>query len=296
MQTRTPASQSQNRENQRRSRARRREYVEDLQRRLQEYERRGVEATLQMQQAAKAVALENEMLRGLLHARGVSQHDIDGYCRSFSRTGCETETVPGSYSSRRVPVMTATRRQSCGDGFTEMMSRPRRTTAKSLQPSTHPSSSAPAAAEPLEATHSRAATSIPPTSEPEDSAMAIIESHDDRGHNLNHDHNSDDDSLRASQVPRRDPTELWNNCPETSTLSGSDILPPMPDCYCPPDPTISTPGPTMTAMPCEVAIRIIVDLQCYMDSARARELLDCVGGNDCLVQNSKLFRILDMIA
>lgn len=115
--------------------------------------------------------------------------------------------------------------------------------------------------------------------------MINIESHDDRDH----------DSFRASQVLRRDPTKLRNNCPEISTLSGSDILPPMPDCYCPPDPLVSTPSPIMTVISCEVAVRIVVDLQGYMDSDQARELLDCVGNSDCVVQNSKLFRILDMI-
>lgn len=295
MQNRTPASQSQNRDNQRRSRARRREYIEALQERVQQYERRGVEASLQMQQAAKAVALENQMLRGLLHARGVSQQEIDAYRWRFSRIGRETETVLGSDSSRR--ITTAKRRQSrsntpapSDDGFTEMVGSPRTTNASFSPPSAPPPSSAPPTAKPLEAVPIIAATSIPPTSDPEDSAMINIDSHDDRDHDDNH------DSLCASQVLCRDPTKLWNNCPEMATVSGSDILPPLPDCYCPPDPPLSTARPTITAISCEVAIRIIIDLQCYMDSVQARELLDCVGSSDCLVQNSKLFQILDMIA
>ena len=45
----------------------------------------------------------------------------------------------------------------------------------------------------------------------------------------------------------------------------------------------------MTAISCEMAISIIVELQLYTDSIQARQLLDCVGSSDCLVQNSKLF-------
>ncbi|CAM1507889.1 Fc.00g047370.m01.CDS01 [Cosmosporella sp. VM-42] len=71
------------RDNQRRSRARHKEYVEGLQRKLQDYERRGVEATLQMQQAARNVAVENSRLRTLLGYHGVNDDDIDKFLKTF---------------------------------------------------------------------------------------------------------------------------------------------------------------------------------------------------------------------
>ncbi|KAK0709259.1 hypothetical protein B0T26DRAFT_653008, partial [Lasiosphaeria miniovina] len=71
------------RENQRRSRARRREFVENLQTRVQEYERRGVEATLEMQRIARAVALQNSRLRSLLTSAGVSNSEVERYLDSF---------------------------------------------------------------------------------------------------------------------------------------------------------------------------------------------------------------------
>ncbi|KAL2691280.1 hypothetical protein Neosp_001661 [[Neocosmospora] mangrovei] len=74
---RVPASAAQNRENQRRSRERHRQFVEDLQQRLQEYERRGVEASVEMQRVARAVAWENKHLRGLLNLKGVSQNEVE---------------------------------------------------------------------------------------------------------------------------------------------------------------------------------------------------------------------------
>ncbi|PHH78360.1 hypothetical protein CDD82_3089 [Ophiocordyceps australis] len=71
------------RENQRRSRARRKEYVESMERKVQDYERRGVEATLEMQQAARTVAVENARLRMMLAQRGASPNDIDAFLQAF---------------------------------------------------------------------------------------------------------------------------------------------------------------------------------------------------------------------
>ncbi|KAK0649474.1 hypothetical protein B0T16DRAFT_131883 [Cercophora newfieldiana] len=65
-QIKTDSSVQQNRESQRRSRARRRELVEDLQRRVAEYERRDARATEAMQVAARSVVEENRRLRALL--------------------------------------------------------------------------------------------------------------------------------------------------------------------------------------------------------------------------------------
>jgi DNA polymerase II large subunit len=69
------------RENQRRSRNRRKELIEELQGRLNEYERKGVEATQDMQRAARKVAQENMRLRSLLARHGVSQEEVEIYLR-----------------------------------------------------------------------------------------------------------------------------------------------------------------------------------------------------------------------
>lgn len=67
------------RENQRRSRARKKEYIHDLERRLRKFEQHGVEATVEVQAAAKHVAEENARLRSLLRLRGVRDAEIDEY-------------------------------------------------------------------------------------------------------------------------------------------------------------------------------------------------------------------------
>jgi hypothetical protein len=78
------ASAARIRDNQRRSRARRKEYLEDMQKKLHEYERQGVQATLDMQQAARDVALENDALRLMLQRRGVSVDDITAFVHAFA--------------------------------------------------------------------------------------------------------------------------------------------------------------------------------------------------------------------
>jgi len=70
------------RNNQRRSRARHRELVDELKARVREYELQGVQATLEMRQAARKVALENSQLRSLLASRGVAHEEVEQYLAS----------------------------------------------------------------------------------------------------------------------------------------------------------------------------------------------------------------------
>lgn len=56
--------------------------MEDLQRKVRDYEIRGVQATLDMQRAARAVALENSRLRTLLSNKGVSEDEVENYLAS----------------------------------------------------------------------------------------------------------------------------------------------------------------------------------------------------------------------
>lgn len=55
--------------------------MRDLQQRLDEHERRGVQATLEMQQAARHAARENEKLRALLLRKGVSDAEVQEFLR-----------------------------------------------------------------------------------------------------------------------------------------------------------------------------------------------------------------------
>lgn len=66
------------RENQRRSRAQRKGYLRELEEKWQKCVQEGVNASLEMQVAARKLEEENKRLRALLRAKGVSEHEIVG--------------------------------------------------------------------------------------------------------------------------------------------------------------------------------------------------------------------------
>ncbi|KAK7212755.1 hypothetical protein V2G26_019933 [Clonostachys chloroleuca] len=68
-------------ENKRRYRARRKEYVSDLERRLAEAREQGVKATTEVQLAARKVVVENGRLRELLQLVGFTDEDIEVWAR-----------------------------------------------------------------------------------------------------------------------------------------------------------------------------------------------------------------------
>ncbi|KAK1995369.1 hypothetical protein LX36DRAFT_582577 [Colletotrichum falcatum] len=93
------------RDNQRRSRARHKEFVDELQRKVQEYEKRGIEASLQMQKAARDVAIENSRLRALLASRGVSSDQVDAYLRSFDDDPKGSAAAAISINTTLAPIL-----------------------------------------------------------------------------------------------------------------------------------------------------------------------------------------------
>ncbi|KAJ6088234.1 hypothetical protein N7486_009495 [Penicillium sp. IBT 16267x] len=73
------------RENQRRSRTRRKEYIQQLEQRLSAFEKLGVEATQEVQKAGRKVATENDLLRSLLMLHGITKSQIEEYLESRRR-------------------------------------------------------------------------------------------------------------------------------------------------------------------------------------------------------------------
>lgn len=84
------------RENQRRSRTRRKEYVQHLEQRLWSFERLGVAATQEVQKAGRKVARENDLLRSLLLLHGVTETSIEEYLES---RGQPTSSTPSQCMS-----------------------------------------------------------------------------------------------------------------------------------------------------------------------------------------------------
>ncbi|KAF2222576.1 hypothetical protein BDZ85DRAFT_282631 [Elsinoe ampelina] len=71
-----------NRLKQQRSRARRKEYLTDLEDRLRTYERQGVQASVEVQSAARHVVAENQALRKLLAQHGAQPAEIEAFVKS----------------------------------------------------------------------------------------------------------------------------------------------------------------------------------------------------------------------
>jgi hypothetical protein len=89
------------RDNQRRSRARRKEYLQELEARLRQCELHGIEASAEIQLAARKVADENRKLRELLSLHGIREDSVEGYLQS-SQAG--DALLSSQYPSRSTPV------------------------------------------------------------------------------------------------------------------------------------------------------------------------------------------------
>lgn len=105
------------RDNQRRSRLRQKELIADLQKRLDEYQRLGVQATQEMQREARQVAGENEKLRSLLRRKGVSDAEVEGYLRSPSTTPVSRQPPRQSIAGYVPPVPDLHHQLAATSGF-----------------------------------------------------------------------------------------------------------------------------------------------------------------------------------
>ncbi|KAF2020091.1 hypothetical protein BU24DRAFT_459705 [Aaosphaeria arxii CBS 175.79] len=106
----TKTSKAQNlariRDNQRRSRARRKEYLHELEAKLRQCEQMGVEASTEIQSAARKVLEENRRLRAMLRTRGVPEIEIVaalGHDKSFENASAAT-TLMSALERKRTAV------------------------------------------------------------------------------------------------------------------------------------------------------------------------------------------------
>ncbi|KAH7411085.1 hypothetical protein BKA64DRAFT_373065 [Cadophora sp. MPI-SDFR-AT-0126] len=106
------------RDNQRRSRARRKEYLQELESRLRQCELQGVEASSEIQTAARRVAEENKKLRALLAQQGVRDESIEAYLQTASTPDTVMRGQCGSHSEavQVLEQLLSTRKACCTDG------------------------------------------------------------------------------------------------------------------------------------------------------------------------------------
>lgn len=112
-----PASANRIRDNQRRSRARRKAHLEDVQRSLRLCQAQGVEAAAEIQRAARKVAEENRALRMLLRRVGVEDGRVEEFLREMGGSqGIGAERVTGGAVDELEEVMRPRRAACLGDG------------------------------------------------------------------------------------------------------------------------------------------------------------------------------------
>ncbi|KAI4603103.1 hypothetical protein KJ359_005895 [Pestalotiopsis sp. 9143b] len=100
------------RENQRRSRARRKEYLQELEQRIRVYEQQGIEASTEIQQAARKVADENRKLRALLVQQGIDESSIESYLHSPNATPSLGQSAAGESATQVLDHLLVSRHSS----------------------------------------------------------------------------------------------------------------------------------------------------------------------------------------
>lgn len=268
------------RDNQRRSRARRKEYVENLERKVQEYERHGVDATLEMQHAARTVALENSRLKMMLAKMGASDGDVEAFLAS-----CQDREAAEALSSVSLMPVHHDKDDGTGQQTTKEIGGRRRQQGLSITPDletkpyiagnyqNHTSTNGHAGSVP-----SSSHGSTPSQGTPLD-VLALATLHQEpccQGKTQ---------CTTASEAPS--PSTVETNTRAVTPTSA----------YAP---TLS-PGATTVAqdfsspmeMSCNAAAAIIADMQGHGDASLAKARLGCRGQDECLVRNTVLFQILE---
>ncbi|KEY68595.1 hypothetical protein S7711_10982 [Stachybotrys chartarum IBT 7711] len=275
-------SRIQNRDNQRNSRARHRQYVKDLQDRVSRYEREGVQASIELQQVARAVKCENQRLRALLRHYGVSHHEID---RHLWLAGHDDSASSLHGCNSRQPFPSTGTVESCAkDQFPQNPLLPVTTfTQNEDTPSTASTATSTSLIYPPQNQHQ---THLPAFTAPVAPSTPVKSAAQRRALESHH----------ASYSPKRADTSFVCNGDTTIVGIPREILPPVSDCFCPPEMPIPAAGPESKGIPCKVAIDLVAGLQQNIQVDEVRGWLRCGESDDCEVPSSNLFLLMDKIA
>ncbi|KID86942.1 hypothetical protein MGU_06071 [Metarhizium guizhouense ARSEF 977] len=262
------------RDNQRRSRARRKEYVENLERKVQEYERRGVEATLEMQQAARTVAVENARLKMMLASLGVSEGDVDDFLAA-----CQDREAAEALSSVSMRPIHHDQRDDESSRGVKAVPQQDVSSGKPI-PHMHPQS--------MPGNHQHAFAlggyTGPMSSSSHSSAASRQHTPLDVLASATLQQNSCCEgktqcTTAASEAPS--PSTVETNTRAVTPTSSPDAAGLVPG--------FSSP----MEMSCSAAAAIIAEMQGHGDMGAAKARLGCRGQQECLVKNTMLFQILE---
>jgi hypothetical protein len=254
------------RENQRRSRNRRKELIEELQARIQEYERKGVQATQDMQRAARKVAHENTRLRNLLAHHGVSQAQVDSYLLSTDageETSNDTIHTTTELRRRQIDNPTIVMRPVINVARVSEHDHDKNDNHINIEVGaiTHPSGH--------QVFHDHAITASPQASSTGRTGCGQMSGTPPRNTDFQREEPND-----ATKEP---------HCPNTS------------DCFCPPATTTLATQSLNSGLEisCETAASIIIEMRGDGDVESVRASLGCAGRESCSVRNSTVLQIMD---
>ncbi|KAF1828192.1 hypothetical protein BDW02DRAFT_268201 [Decorospora gaudefroyi] len=275
------------RENQRRSRNQRKELIQDLQRRVQEFELKGIAATQDMQRTARRVAEENVRLRSLLSSHGVAQEEVDAYLRSFGMASAANPSFVTNYispASGHGASTTAELEQFHVHHATQLHPRLQSQAQTPLQPRTQPCYPNPSVSTADRHTahdQAREDVIIPTSHEPSITIQA-------EGPGLS---NSANNHRRLQEWGA---TYADSNA-ETSSIGQEDAdCPNTASCFCAPTTaTKDRPIDTGLLISCETAATIIAEMRGDSDKHRIRASLGCQGDKECNVKNSIVLELMD---
>ncbi|KAL7953802.1 hypothetical protein V8C34DRAFT_41515 [Trichoderma compactum] len=292
----TQEVKDQNRESQRRSRARRAELMNDLKKQVQDFQRQGASASSEMQRVAQAVTLENQRLRSLLSVHGVSQDEINRFISP------PPATSPGSPDG--LLESGALKCKTCGSTSIVLQHLPAELSPRQHQnyhtppqimgDCTLPSPSISCDTVELSRMESNTDAGVSPTdvfnSPP---ANQIIHS-GLSGRNIQEARKSRKSQSQESNKRQRygsrsnEGDNQYSEKPlgEKPQLATSHPLPN----HAAPE-AISSNDSMETS--CDTAASILVDLHHGMDNEQARTALGCKGSETCNVSNIKIFQLLE---
>ncbi|KAL7911724.1 hypothetical protein GGI35DRAFT_297035 [Trichoderma velutinum] len=293
----TQEVKDQNRESQRRSRARRTELINDLKKQVQDYQRQGASASLEMQRVAQAVTFENQRLKSLLGLHGVSQDEIDQFilpppanspgspdrlfesgalkCKACGSTSIMLQHPPAVLSSQQHENY-QTPPQNMGDCALPSPSISCETVEPSRRENNPDMGVSPTAFNSPPAT--QAVHYLPSTGNIQETAKAQqLQSRENNkrqccGSRSNEGDNQHNEKSLEVNPPVATPHPLPNHtAPEA--INSTDSM----------------------ETSCDTAASILVDLHHGMDNEQARTALGCKGSETCSVSNIKIFQLLEKI-
>jgi hypothetical protein len=248
---------------------------------VRDYELKGIEATQDMQRAARRVANENVGLRTLLAQRGTTAAEVDAFLQAFNNG--EVISIARSTVTNDPALVPAAAQCVTPETTTSPGGDINQTDIRSDDPSTslnsycsHPSQ------QQQQPKHPVAAEDQEMDIESEECSQPAFRPSQAQCCSGSRDRNDSKPASDDHNIELEHATTEVLDCPNTS------------DCFCPPTTTTDLPPPNSgLEISCETAAAIIIDMRGDGDIEAVRASLGCKGREACTVRNSTVLQIMD---